>query len=229
VVAEIVAQAYDSDGRAVFRPSKKRFRWFAPNAPMQRYIAQPLKLHCRDLKELRHFILGCRYLSDKEQFGQLDYWNTPDDFEKRRRGDCDDFALWTWRQLIGMGYDDVRFVVGTSGRYGGGHAWVQFSDHGRRFLLDPLRGHLSPWLPRLATIRYRPEMSVTWDGNRLRYFEHEERVFNPPVPTLPRLVVEWLLHWALTRPRYYFLVFLYLGGKLRGSRRGLTSRLSGPA
>jgi len=103
VVAEIVAHAYDCAGHAVFRPSKKRFQWFAPNAPMPRYIAQPLSFQCRDLNELRHFLLGCRYMSDEEQFGQLDYWNTPDDFEKRRQGDCDDFSLWTWRQLIGMG------------------------------------------------------------------------------------------------------------------------------
>ena len=33
VVAELIAEAYDSAGRAVFRPSKKRFRWFAPTAP----------------------------------------------------------------------------------------------------------------------------------------------------------------------------------------------------
>ena len=229
MVAEIVAHPYDCAGHAVFRPSKKRFQWFAPNAPMPRYIAQPLSFQCRDLNELRHFLLGCRYMSDEEQFGQLDYWNTPDDFEKRRQGDCDDFALWTWRQLIGMGYD-ARFVAGTWGRYGAGHAWVQYSNDGRSFLLDPLRSHLEAWFPRLATVRYRPEISVAWDGNRLSYFEHEERAFNPPIHTLPGLVVEWLLHWALTRPRRYFIEFRYLVGKLRDpSRRGRTSRWSGPA
>lgn len=229
MVAEIIAHAYDFAGHAVFRPSKKRFRWFAPNAPMQRHIAQPLSLQCRDLKQLRRFLLGCRYMSDKEQFGQRDYWNTPDGFEKRRQGDCDDFALWTWRQLIGMGYD-ARFVVGTLGRYGAGHAWVQYSDHGRSFLLDPLRGRLKAWFPRLVTIRYRPEISVVWDGNRLSYFEHRELAFNPPLHTLPGLVVEWLFHWALTRPRRYFFASSYVVGKLRGRcRGGLTSRLSGPA
>ena len=229
MVAEILAQAYDAAGHSVFRPSKKRFRWFAPNAPMQRYVAQPLTLQCRDLTELRRVLLGCRYVSDTEQFGQLDYWNTPDDFEKRWQGDCDDFALWAWRQLIGMGYDDVRFVAGSSGRYGAGHAWAQYSDQGRGFLLDPLRGHFSTWLPRLATIRYRPEVSVGWDGVRLRYYEHEERVFAPPLHELPELVAEWPLHWSLTRPRRYLLVFRYLVRKLSGRGGGLTSRLSGPA
>ena len=219
MVAELIAEAYDSAGRAVFRPSKKRFRWFAPTAPMQRYIAQPLTHQCRDLTELRRFLLGCRYISDMEQFGQLEYWNTPDDFEKRWQGDCDDFALWTWRQLIGMGYDDARFVAGSSGRYGVGHAWVQYSDHGCSFLLDPLRGRLSAWLPRLATLRYRPEVSVAWDGNRLRYFEHEERRFNPALRVLPRLVAEWLMHWTLTRPKHYLLVLRHLVSKLRGGSR----------
>lgn len=222
MIAEILRDGYDATGRTVFRISKKRFKYFAPNSPMQRHIASPLQVHCRNLQDVRGFLRGCHYVSDQEQFGQYDYWNPPDDFEVRRHGDCDDFSLWVWRQLVDMGYADVRFVVGRSGRLNIGHAWVQYSRDGRAYLLDPLRGYFSPWLPRLATVGYRPEVSVGWDGNRLRYYEHESRTFNPPLYKLPALVAEWLLHWTLTRPRFWFSEFRYLTRRLRRrlSRRG---------
>jgi|SRR5882724_2400281 len=229
MIAEIICQGYDAAGRGVFRPSKKRFRWFAPNSPMQRHIAQPLTYQCRDLKELRNFLFGCRYVSDEEQFGLLDYWNPPDDFEKRRQGDCDDFALWAWRQLIGMGYRDARFVAGRSGRYDAGHAWVQYSDHGRSYLLDPLRSHFSAWLPRLETIRYRPEMSVAWDGNHLHYYEHEQKIFNPRLSEVPRLVAEWLLHSTLTRSKYYYVMLRHLVRRLKARRSNLPLERTGCA
>ena len=60
---------------------------------------------------------------------------------------------------------------------------------------------------------------MAWDGNRLRYFEHEERRFNPALRVLPRLVAEWLMHWTLTRPKHYLLVLRYLVSKLRGGSR----------
>jgi predicted transglutaminase-like cysteine proteinase len=74
---------------------------------------------------VRSFLASCQYISDREQFGKDDYWQPPDEFEKRKKGDCEDFALWTWRQLLNLGYD-ARFVVGSSGRYGDGHAWVEY-------------------------------------------------------------------------------------------------------
>ena len=48
-------------------------------------------------------------------------WMHPEDFERRRRGDCEDHALWAWVQLSRIGWD-VRFTVGRHG--GGGHAWL---------------------------------------------------------------------------------------------------------
>jgi hypothetical protein len=38
----------------------------------------------------------------------------PEDFEKSRKGDCDDFAMYAWRQLLKMGYN-ARFVGGRIG------------------------------------------------------------------------------------------------------------------
>jgi hypothetical protein len=103
-------------------------------------------------------------------FGQRDYWMLPQEFEERKKGDCDDFALWTWRQLLAMGYD-ARFVVGHSGRYGSGHAWVTYTENGRTLLVESLAAWATPKLPRLSTVRYQPGISVTWDGKRILYYE----------------------------------------------------------
>jgi hypothetical protein len=51
-----------------------------------------------------HVPNGLQDVSDQELLGKLDYWQPPEDFEKRKKGDCEDFALWTWRQLLDMGY-----------------------------------------------------------------------------------------------------------------------------
>jgi len=93
-----------------------------------------LKFVCRDIDEVRAFLSTCRYVSDREQFGVEDHWAAPEQFEQTRRGDCDDFALWTWRQLLGPGYN-ARFVVGRAGKYRGGHAWVTFELGDKTFLV----------------------------------------------------------------------------------------------
>jgi hypothetical protein len=134
-------------------------------------------------------------VSDEEQFGRKDYWMPPEDFEQRKKGDCDDFALWTWRQLMGMGYR-ARYVVGRSGKYGAGHAWVTIEKDGKHFIVEPLAWYAGCALPRLSVIRYEPEGSMGWDGQNLRYFIHEKAQAGVPVPEFVLLVGEWSLFWA---------------------------------
>jgi hypothetical protein len=99
---------------------------------MGRYVSQPLTIKCTTIDEVRRFLIGCEYVSDKELFGKDDYWQPPEEFEKRKKGDCEDFALWTWRQLLNMGYD-ARFIGGSCGRFGEGHAWVEYFQDGKCF------------------------------------------------------------------------------------------------
>jgi predicted transglutaminase-like cysteine proteinase len=80
---------------------------------MGSFLSQPLKIVCRDVDEIRAFLRTCRYVSDVEQFGMKDHWMPPEEFERVRRGDCDDFALWTCRQLLSLGYN-ARFVAGSA-------------------------------------------------------------------------------------------------------------------
>ncbi len=201
MLAEVIPAAYDSNGKPTFQPRKRPFRFFAPNSPMGRYLTQPLKLQCTNLAEMRGFLAQCRYVSDQEQFGKRDYWMYPEQFEDRRQGDCDDFALWTWRQLLAMGYD-ARFVCGRAGLYGGGHAWVTFIESGRTFLIEPLAARLSGWLPRLMTVRYKPSISVGWDGRKLSYHEHQPKHYDPTLRELLPLIVEWLHFRVVTLPSY---------------------------
>jgi len=214
MVGEIVPEAYDPIGRQLYAPSKKRHRFFAPTFPMSRYVIQPLTVRCRSFKELREFLRTCRYVSDDKQFGMKDYWMPPEEFETCKQGDCEDFALWTWRQVLAMGYK-ARFVGGSAGRYGASHAWVTFQDGERTFLLEPLLAAAGETMPRLKTLRYQPAVSVEWDGKKLRYFEHEARAYDPPLLTVMVLVPEWIAFWLCTRP-------LRLRGYLRWARQWVT-------
>src|SRR5437667_5121075 len=116
MIAEIIPGAYDAIGRKVLRPDIRR-RGIHPTFPMGRYVSQPLVTQCKTIEDVRKFLTICQAVSDEDLFGKKDYWQPPEHFEQLRKGDCDDFALWTWRQFLGMGYD-ARVVFGRHGRYG---------------------------------------------------------------------------------------------------------------
>ncbi len=221
MIAKIFPDAYDTEGRPTFRPDQQRRRRFPSTFPIGRYDSQPLAVKCGSFEDLRLFLRRCRYVSDKDQFGKREYWMPPEDFEKSRKGDCDDFALYAWRQLMGMGYE-TRFVGGTIGDTPSKHAWVTFVQDGEHFLLEPQARFLGLKLPRLEALRYKPDVSVSWDGSKAHFYFHEERKFVPPLNQFPALVLEWVFYYL----RYAFYV-LYLipialakltGRKLFGKR-----------
>ena len=215
MIAEVIPGLYDVTGRRIFEPRKQHH---FPRRPMASFLSQPLKISCRDISEIRAFLLTCRYVSDQEQFGVSDHWMTPSEFEQVRKGDCDDFALWTWRQLLGLGYD-ARFVVGYTGRYGEGHAWVTLRSGERTLLVEPLMPFVSEF-PRLETLRYRPSVSVEAAGNQVRFYEHTGLKAEPELSDLMPFVTEWLLFW----PRLVFLAFLGIGRPSRDPRKTASGR-----
>jgi Bacterial transglutaminase-like cysteine proteinase BTLCP len=194
MIAEILPEAYDAVGHQVSQPFSRR-KTPHPTFPIGRYISQPLTVRCKDIAELRTFLVGCKYVSDKELFGKEDYWQPPEDFEKRKKGDCEDFALWTWRQLLEMGYD-ARFIGGSTGRYGSGHAWVEYIREGKWYLLEPQYCIVGDMMPRLSTLRYVPKLSVSWDGKTLRYFAHKKPTAPIGWKQLTPLVSEYLIFWS---------------------------------
>jgi hypothetical protein len=216
VIAEVIPGFYDFDGKRVFRPSKRRYPCFQGRA-MGSFVSQPLKVVCRDMDEIRAFLMTCRYVSDREQFGVRDHWMPPEDFERTHRGGCDDFALWTWRQLRGIGYS-ARFVVGSAGRYGTGHAWVSFRIHDHVFIVESLLARREKF-PRLETLRYRPMVSVEITGTQVKFFEHKRRTFEPPFRVVAPLIPEWLLsrlrYWLRTLWRLLLLPFFAVRGRFR--------------
>lgn len=195
MIAEISPESYDIAGRKVFRPDSRRNSGFRPTFPVGRFLSQPLKHPCSDLIELRRFLAQCKYVSDEKQFGKKDYWQAPELFEESKKGDCEDFALWSWRQLLQMNYP-ARFVLGSAGRYGDGHAWVTFEKDGKSFLLEPLSWQFGLTLPRLSIFRYKPKFSVGWDGKSVSYYEHEDRKFSGSLYQIFLLCVEWLFFWT---------------------------------
>jgi hypothetical protein len=193
MIAEVIPATYDAIGKQVSQPPRRKGP--RPTFPMGRYVSQPLTIKCGTIAGVREFLIGCKYVSDKELFGKDEYWQPPEEFEKRKQGDCEDFALWTWRQLLTMGYE-ARFIGGLSGRYGSGHAWVEYLQDGKWYLLEPLYCKIGEVMPRLSTLRYEPKLSVSWDGEKLRYFMHQK----PKVPIewslLAPLVWDYMLFWG---------------------------------
>jgi hypothetical protein len=202
MIAETIPEAYDAVGRQVARPFDHR-RGFHPSFPMGRYVSHPLTVECSSIKDIRTFLASCEYVSDKELFGKEDFWQPPDEFEKNKKGDCEDFALWTWRQLLNLGYD-ARFVGGSYGLYGRGHAWVEYFQEGKCYIVEPLRSRIVSTMPRLSTIRYVPKISVSWDGKTLRYFSHKKPDLPLSISLLGPLVVDYLIFWA-----YFWLLNFY--------------------
>jgi len=92
----------------------------------EHYISGTSKIEINSIEELCDWLLGCRYIPDPIKKGVRDHWSHPDEFEYERSGDCEDYALWTWRKLKEMRYH-AEFTVGkwvhADGRIGT-HAWV---------------------------------------------------------------------------------------------------------
>jgi len=152
-------------------------------------------MKCNSLEEVRQFLRTCKAASDEKLFGKREYWQPPEEFERSRKGDCDDFALWTWRQLLSMGYE-ARFVGGRAGRYGAGHAWVQYFENGKWYLVEPTLRRIGLKLPCLSTLKYKPKLSVAWDGKSLSYYAHREQRSQFPWRQLLPMLCEWVVIWG---------------------------------
>jgi len=71
---------------------------------------------------------------------RADYWQLPEETEKKGRGDCEDKAIWLYSKLIKEGFTDVRLVIGKyreSSPYF--HAWVVWYQEDKIFILDPTK------------------------------------------------------------------------------------------
>lgn len=148
------------DGPAARHHGLRRRRSTIDNThPWNRYFNRPLKRHVSSLFEAARFLTGCKYLSDRRSRSRDDHWEPPDEFEQRRRGDCDDHAVWAWRVLTDLGYQ-ARLVLGQL--LGESHAWVQIEVNGRAYLVEPTSKYKSwpsvqGYEPQWSVLRVAPE------------------------------------------------------------------------
>jgi hypothetical protein len=225
---EVIHDLYDVNGRRAFQPHLKK-RLSHPTFPFGRYVSRPLQVHCSSLQELRAFLKGCKQASDKETFGKDDYWLPPDEFEKSRKGDCDDFALWTWRQLIQMGYK-ARFVAGRCGRFKEGHAWVTFEMNTKHYIADGTLWPLGMHLPTIYNLKYHPIYSVEWNGEKLLFYSHADMgkevsfgEFISYVSYVPDWLLCWTKFWARSFYRLPLFVFRYIKRRLKFAAPKITN------
>jgi hypothetical protein len=109
--------------------SRHNFAW---------YFEGRSEVEVRSLEDIVAWLGTCAYESDMAVFNEEDFWQHPVTFEKLKRGDCEDFALWSWRKLLELGIDARLYVGRYAGSPNGGHAWVIFKKDGKFFLFDPV-------------------------------------------------------------------------------------------
>ena len=118
-------------------------RVFGPGSerPFAEYFEGESAVRVGSIDDIVAWLQTCEYVSDVELFRERDFWQHPAHFERRRRGDCEDFALWAWRKLAELGVD-AEFCVGRVAHGDGPtivrqHAWVVYHVNGASFLFEP--------------------------------------------------------------------------------------------
>ncbi len=153
-------------GEDAWLGKKQRHANLGNTHPWNRYFNRLLDTKPDTLADIERFLKGCKYRSDQETRSQEDFWEPPDQFEKRRSGDCEDHAIWAWRQLYDLGFRS-RLVLGTC--FDRGHAWVHLFVNGRCYLLEATQKHAM--LPRGD--HYKANWSVENVGKKkFEFFAH---------------------------------------------------------
>jgi hypothetical protein len=116
---------------------------FGPGSqqPFAEYLQGDSYVRVGSIDDIVAWLQTCEYVTDLELFHKRDFWQHPGIFEKLRRGDCEDFALWAWRKLAEVGID-AEFYVGRvicddRPEIDRQHAWVVYRVDGTAFLFEP--------------------------------------------------------------------------------------------
>lgn len=105
----------------------------ASQRAFSRYLEGESRVPVRTIAEVCAWLRACERLDDQSLFCEADYWQHPLTFEQVRKGDCEDHALWAWRQLRHLGFPAL-FVAGLW--RGTPHAWVMWADPQGQHLLE---------------------------------------------------------------------------------------------
>lgn len=131
------------------------------------YLQGPSRVQARNLEELCTWLRGCEAMDDSVLFFQTDYWQHPVTFEHLRKGDCEDHALWAWRQLHRIGIPAL-FMAGLWETTA--HAWVLIEQSPVPCLLEST-AKAGPMIHALPTVRgaYCPALAVDTSGRTFVY------------------------------------------------------------
>ena len=140
---------------------------FGPGStsPFASYFEGESLVRVASIDDIVAWLGTCEYASDPEQFHERDVWQTPCAFERRQRGDCEDFALWAWRKLVEIGLEAEFFV----GRVVCGepaadrqHAWVVYRSGREAYLFEPAAGDKARMIQPLEAVQeaYVPHFAV---------------------------------------------------------------------
>ena len=127
----------------------------------------------------RFFQEQITFQEDIRLFGEVDYWQAPEEFLSRRAGDCEDYALLAQAVLRRLGFE--AFVFSLYGENGYAHTVCVFTQDGRYDVIneDRLLRLEAGSLEEVATQLY-PQW--TWAavaersgtrGRGIRFIEHE--------------------------------------------------------
>lgn len=72
-----------------------------------------------------------KFKSDQSLFHETDYWQSPEEFIARKRGDCEDYAIFTQHMLMQNGFTALLFSMFGSDGYA--HTICVFQDEKKRW------------------------------------------------------------------------------------------------
>jgi len=141
---------------------------FGPGShqPFADYFQGESCVRVGSIDEIVAWLQTCEYVTDLELFHERDVWQHPGIFEKLKRGDCEDFALWAWRKLAEIGIDAElcvgRVIDDDRPEIDRQHAWVVYRVNGAAFLFEPAAHTPSSVIRPLADAmgRYVPHFAV---------------------------------------------------------------------
>lgn len=146
--------------------------------PFDWYFEKESTVTVKKYNDICKWLANCRYKKDSTLFGRPDVWQHPVEFEKLKKGDCDDHAIWAWRKLVELGLE-AQLVYGTLREIGrrelhtDGHVWVIFKKSGKKswHILEATEKNTKKMLitPEEAKKRYFPELAVDGAFNTYRF------------------------------------------------------------
>lgn len=131
------------------------------------YLQGPSIVPTRNLDDVCAWLRCCDAVDDHALFYQSDFWQHPVTFEQIRKGDCEDHALWAWRQLHRLGIPAL-FMAGLWDKTA--HAWVLIDQSPVPRLLETT-AKTGPMLHPLPAVRgrYCPALAVDTLGHTYVY------------------------------------------------------------